>query len=169
MKSQRCKWLLLIHNRFVWRRLRITPKTKSELLHSRWRRLRIEPKTKYELLHSRWRRLRITPKTKSELLHNRWRRLRITPQTNSELLPSRSVGSTYPTLEIRLRTLSGTGTWQVAPARPVRSREVEDHTFSKQSVHRQRWGCQPYGPAVLFPPDESWYPILLEDESISGP
>jgi hypothetical protein len=30
--------------------------------------------------------------------------------------------------------------------------EVEAPTFSKQSAHRWRWGCQPHAPASLYPP-----------------
>jgi hypothetical protein len=30
--------------------------------------------------------------------------------------------------------------------------DVEAPTFSRQSVHRWRWGCQPYAPAALYPP-----------------
>jgi hypothetical protein len=30
--------------------------------------------------------------------------------------------------------------------------DVEAPTFSRQSAHRWRWGCQPYAPAALYPP-----------------
>jgi hypothetical protein len=30
--------------------------------------------------------------------------------------------------------------------------DVEAPTFSRQSVHRLRWSCQPYAPAALYPP-----------------
>jgi hypothetical protein len=29
----------------------------------------------------------------------------------------------------------------------MRFRDVEAPTFSRQSAHRWRWGCQPYAPA----------------------
>jgi hypothetical protein len=29
--------------------------------------------------------------------------------------------------------------------------DVEAPTFSRQSAHRWRWGCQPYAPAALYP------------------
>jgi hypothetical protein len=30
--------------------------------------------------------------------------------------------------------------------------DIEAPTFSRQSAHRWRWGCQPYAPAALYPP-----------------
>jgi hypothetical protein len=33
--------------------------------------------------------------------------------------------------------------------------------FSKQPVHRRRWGCQPYASAALYPQENSWYSFLL--------
>jgi hypothetical protein len=38
-------------------------------------------------------------------------------------------------------------------------------TFTKQSVHRWRWGCQPYAPAALYPQEDSWYSFVSEAES----
>jgi hypothetical protein len=38
------------------------------------------------------------------------------------------------------------------PWRPIGLWDVEDPTFSRQSAHRWRWGCQPYAPAALYPP-----------------
>jgi hypothetical protein len=35
--------------------------------------------------------------------------------------------------------------------RPVCLLDVEAPTFSTQSAHRWRWGCQPYAPAILYP------------------
>jgi hypothetical protein len=35
---------------------------------------------------------------------------------------------------------------------PIGLSDVEDPTFSRQSVHRWRRGCQPYAPAALYPP-----------------
>jgi hypothetical protein len=34
-------------------------------------------------------------------------------------------------------------------------------TFSRQSAHRWRWGCQPYAPAALYPREDSLYSFLL--------
>jgi hypothetical protein len=36
--------------------------------------------------------------------------------------------------------------------RPIGLWDVEAPTFSIQSAHRWRWGCQPYAPAALYPP-----------------
>jgi hypothetical protein len=47
--------------------------------------------------------------------------------------------------------------------------DVEAPTFSIQSAHRWRWGCQPYAPPALYPQEQSWYSFLLEAESIPGP
>jgi hypothetical protein len=38
-------------------------------------------------------------------------------------------------------------------------------TFSRQSAHRWRWGCQPYAPAALYPQEYSWHSFLLMAES----
>jgi hypothetical protein len=38
------------------------------------------------------------------------------------------------------------------PWRPIGLCDVEFPTFSRQSAHRWRWGCQPYAPAALYPP-----------------
>jgi hypothetical protein len=38
------------------------------------------------------------------------------------------------------------------PWRPIGLWDVETPTFSRQSAHRWRWCCQPYAPAVLYPP-----------------
>jgi hypothetical protein len=40
--------------------------------------------------------------------------------------------------------------------------DVEAPTFSRQSGHRWRWGCQPYAPAVLHPQEDSWIPAFLK-------
>jgi hypothetical protein len=49
------------------------------------------------------------------------------------------------------------------PWRAIGLWDVEAPTFSRQSAHRWRWGCQPYAPAALYPPgrmtivnDELW-------------
>jgi hypothetical protein len=47
------------------------------------------------------------------------------------------------------------------PWRPTGLWEVEGPTLSRQSVHRWRWGCQPYAPATLYPQEDSWYSFLL--------
>jgi hypothetical protein len=54
------------------------------------------------------------------------------------------------------------------PWRPIGLWDVEAPTFSKQSAHRWWWGCQPYAPAALNPPKDSWYSFLLEAESTTG-
>jgi hypothetical protein len=51
------------------------------------------------------------------------------------------------------------------PWRPISLWDVEAPTFSRQSPHRWRWGCQPYSPGVLY----SWYWLLLQAESTAGP
>jgi hypothetical protein len=38
------------------------------------------------------------------------------------------------------------------PWRLIRLWDVEAPTFSRQSAHRWRRGCQPYAPAALYPP-----------------
>jgi hypothetical protein len=47
------------------------------------------------------------------------------------------------------------------PWRPRRLWNVEALTFSRQSAHRWRWGCQPYAPAALYLQEDSWYSFLL--------
>jgi hypothetical protein len=42
------------------------------------------------------------------------------------------------------------------PWRPIGLWDVEDPTFSGQSAHRWRWGCQPYAPAALYAQEDSW-------------
>jgi hypothetical protein len=51
------------------------------------------------------------------------------------------------------------------PWRPIGLWDVEAPTFSRQSAHRWRWGCQPHAPAALYPQEDSWYSFLLEAES----
>jgi hypothetical protein len=55
--------------------------------------------------------------------------------------------------------------WSVAycnrPWRPIAVWDVEAPTFSRQSAHRWRWGCQPYAPAALYLQEDSWYSVLL--------
>jgi hypothetical protein len=46
--------------------------------------------------------------------------------------------------------------------------DVEAPTFSWQSVHRWRWGCQPYAPGALHPQEDSWYSFLLEADLTQG-
>jgi hypothetical protein len=56
-----------------------------------------------------------------------------------------------------------------SPSSPtIGLRDVEAPTFSRQSAHRWRWGCQPYAPAYLYPQEDSWYSFLLEAESTPG-
>jgi hypothetical protein len=52
--------------------------------------------------------------------------------------------------------------------RAVRPSDVEARTFSRQLVHRWRWGCQPYSPAALYPQEDSSFAFLLEAESTPG-
>jgi hypothetical protein len=40
----------------------------------------------------------------------------------------------------------------IRPWRPIGLWDVETPTFSRQSAHRRRWGCEPYAPADLYPP-----------------
>jgi hypothetical protein len=47
------------------------------------------------------------------------------------------------------------------PWRPIGLWDVEDPTFSRQSVHRLRCGCQPYAPN--YPCNRPWRPIGLWD------
>jgi hypothetical protein len=53
--------------------------------------------------------------------------------------------------------------------RPIGLWDVKAPTFSKQSAHKWRWGCQPYAPAcqpaALYPQEDRWYSFLLEAES----
>jgi hypothetical protein len=55
------------------------------------------------------------------------------------------------------------------PWRPVGLWDVEASTFSRQSAHRWRWGCQLYVPVALYPQEDSLYSFLLEAESTTGP
>jgi hypothetical protein len=55
------------------------------------------------------------------------------------------------------------------PWRPTGLWDVEAPTFSRHSVHRWRWGCQPYALAALYPQEDSWCSFLLEAESTAGP
>jgi hypothetical protein len=48
---------------------------------------------------------------------------------------------------------------------PIELWNIEGPTFSRQSAHRWRWGCQPYAPAALYPQEDSWYSFLLQAES----
>jgi hypothetical protein len=43
--------------------------------------------------------------------------------------------------------------------------DVEASTFSRQSSHRWRWGCQHYAPAALYPQEGSLYWFIFETES----
>jgi hypothetical protein len=43
------------------------------------------------------------------------------------------------------------------PWRPIRLWDVEVPTFSRQSTHRWRWGCQPYASTALYPQEDSWH------------
>jgi hypothetical protein len=36
-------------------------------------------------------------------------------------------------------------------------------------AHRRQLGCQPYAPAAIYPPEDSWYSFLLEAEWNSRP
>jgi hypothetical protein len=47
--------------------------------------------------------------------------------------------------------------------RPIQLWDVEDPTFSRQSAHRWRWGCQPYPPAAFYLPR-----IFLELTPVRG-
>jgi hypothetical protein len=46
--------------------------------------------------------------------------------------------------------------------------ETSRLTFSTQSAHRWRWGCQPYALAALYSQEDSWYSLQLETESNPG-
>jgi hypothetical protein len=54
------------------------------------------------------------------------------------------------------------------PWRPTGLWDVEVLTFSRQSAHRWRWGCQPCAPASPYPQEDSWYSFLLQAESTPG-
>jgi hypothetical protein len=56
-----------------------------------------------------------------------------------------------------------------SPWRPIGLWDVRAPTFSRQSAHRCRWGCQRYAPATLYPQEDSWCSFLLEAESTPGP
>jgi hypothetical protein len=43
------------------------------------------------------------------------------------------------------------------PWRPIGLWDIKAPTFSRQSAHRWRWGCQPHSSATLYPQEESWY------------
>jgi hypothetical protein len=49
------------------------------------------------------------------------------------------------------------------PPRPIGMWDVEAPTFSRQSTHRWRWGCQPYAPAALLPPGRFLLHISVRD------
>jgi hypothetical protein len=49
-----------------------------------------------------------------------------------------------------------------SPWRPIGLWDGEAPTFSRQSDHRWRWGCQPYAPAALYPQEDFWYSFPLE-------
>jgi hypothetical protein len=54
--------------------------------------------------------------------------------------------------------------------RPIGLWGVEAPTFSRQSAHRWRWGCQPHMPADRpFPQEVSWYWFLLGAKWTPGP
>jgi hypothetical protein len=44
--------------------------------------------------------------------------------------------------------------------------DVEAATFSRQSGHKWRKGCQAYAAAALYLQEDSWYSFLLQAESI---
>jgi hypothetical protein len=58
--------------------------------------------------------------------------------------------------------------WKLSLGRPTASWDVEAPTFSRQSAHRRRWGCQLNVPAALYSQEDSWYSCLLEAESAPG-
>jgi hypothetical protein len=47
--------------------------------------------------------------------------------------------------------------------------EVEAPTFSRQSAHRWRWGCQSYAPAALYPPGRFLALISIIGRVYPGP
>jgi hypothetical protein len=56
-----------------------------------------------------------------------------------------------------------------SPWGPIWFWDVENPTFSRQSPHRWRWGCQPYAPAAFYRQEDSWYSFLLQAKSNPGP
>jgi hypothetical protein len=50
--------------------------------------------------------------------------------------------------------------------------DLKAPTFSRQSAHRWRWGCQPYAPATFYFQEGSWYPCQrlswLQSHSAAG-
>jgi hypothetical protein len=76
---------------------------------------------------------------------------------------------------IRFRTLLLNAAWRRIPDtdihgpwRPIGLWGVDAPTFSRQSAHRWRWGCQLYAPAALYHQEDSWYSFLLEAEWTPG-
>jgi hypothetical protein len=55
------------------------------------------------------------------------------------------------------------------PWRPIELWDVEVFTFSRQSAHKWRWGCQHYASSALYPQEDSWYSFLSDSESNPGP
>jgi hypothetical protein len=55
-----------------------------------------------------------------------------------------------------------------SPWRSIGLWDVEATTFSRKSVHRWQWGCQPYAPAALYPQEDSCYSFVLQAESTAG-
>jgi hypothetical protein len=53
--------------------------------------------------------------------------------------------------------------------RPIGLWDIEALTYSRQSPHRWRWGCQHYAPATLYSQEYSWYSFMLNAESNPGP
>jgi hypothetical protein len=45
---------------------------------------------------------------------------------------------------------------------PIAFRNVEALPLFLDNRLRQRWGCQTYAPAALYPPQDSWYSFLLQ-------
>jgi hypothetical protein len=62
----------------------------------------------------------------------------------------RTMACAYKGKAIPVTSLEGTGLW-----------DVEAPTYSIQSAHRWRWGCQPYAPAALCPQEDSGYSFLF--------
>jgi hypothetical protein len=44
---------------------------------------------------------------------------------------------------------------------PIWLWDVQELTFSRQSAHKRRWGCQPYAPAALYSPGNFRVPISI--------
>jgi hypothetical protein len=62
---------------------------------------------------------------------------------------------TYGGVEVKVKLSLVKGKVKLSlyrPWRPLGLREVEAPTFSRQSAHRWRQGCQPYAPAAFLPP-----------------